>query len=231
MLPRPAQLGRLNAGEAGSAANARARTFRRHPFAPSLAWGMRVRMDDVTIADADARSVLVQLLGEVAAKRPAALREFYELTASKLYGICLRLLGDESEAQDVLQDVYVTIWRKAEFFDPAKAGAITWTATLARNKAIDRLRSRRAPTRPLDEALGIADDSASSLAVLEQAEDARRLRACLDTLDERARAMIRAAFFDGATYVQLADREGVPVPTIKSWIRRGLQRLRGCLES
>ena len=66
--------------------------------------------------------------------------------------------------------------------------------------------------------------------MLERAEDAARLRDCLDELDERARAMIRAAFFDGASYPELAEREEVPLPTMKSWIRRGLMRLRGCLE-
>jgi RNA polymerase sigma-70 factor (ECF subfamily) len=147
-----------------------------------------------------------------------------------LYGICLRLLGDEAEAQDMLQEVYVIVWRKAALFDPAKAGVITWTATLARNKAIDRLRRRRGPDEELDAASEISDDSPSSLEVLEQAQDASRLQNCLEELDERARTLIRSAFFDGASYPELAAREAVPLPTMKSWIRRGLLRLRGCLE-
>jgi len=173
---------------------------------------------------------LTQLLRQVADKDAAALKALYERTSSKLYGICLRLLGDEAEAQDVLQEVYVTVWRKAALFDAAKAGAITWTATLARNKAIDRLRRRRDPGEALDAASEISDDSPSSLEVLEQAEDASRLRQCMDELDERARTLIRSAFFDGVSYPELAVREEVPLPTMKSWIRRGLLRLRGCLE-
>jgi RNA polymerase sigma-70 factor (ECF subfamily) len=140
---------------------------------------------------------LAQLLRRVADKDSSALKTLYERTSSKLYGICLRLLGDEAEAQDMLQEVYVIVWRKAALFDPAKAGVITWTATLARNKAIDRLRRRRGPD---------------------------------EELDERARTLIRSAFFDGASYPELAAREAVPLPTMKSWIRRGLLRLRGCLE-
>ena len=173
---------------------------------------------------------LAQLLRRVADKDSSALKTLYERTSSKLYGICLRLLGDEAEAQDVLQEVYVIVWRKAALFDPAKAGVITWTATLARNKAIDRLRRRRGPDEELDAASEISDDSPSSLEVLEQAQDASRLQNCLEELDERARTLIRSAFFDGASYPELAAREAVPLPTMKSWIRRGLLRLRGCLE-
>ena len=175
-------------------------------------------------------SELAQLLRRVADKDSSALKTLYERTSSKLYGICLRLLGDEAEAQDVLQEVYVIVWRKAALFDPAKAGVITWTATLARNKAIDRLRRRRGPDEELDAASEISDDSPSSLEVLEQAQDASRLQNCLEELDERARTLIRSAFFDGASYPELAAREAVPLPTMKSWIRRGLLRLRGCLE-
>ena len=160
----------------------------------------------------------------------AALRDLYRRTSAKLYGICLRVLADEGEAQDVLQEVYTTAWTKAGKFDPAKASAMTWLSVLARNKAIDRLRARRRPSAALDDAADVPSGDPSQLEVLEQAEDAGRLSDCLDELDERARTMIRCAFFDGASYPELADRENVPLPTMKSWIRRGLLRLRGCLE-
>lgn len=175
-------------------------------------------------ADVDA------LLRAVAAGEARALRALYERTSAKLYGICLRLLGNEADAQDALQDVFTTAWRKAAQFDSAKAGAITWLSVLARNKAIDRLRGRPEPTGSLDEAGNRATDEPSQLDVLEQSEDAQRLIHCLEQLDERARSMIRTAFFEGASYPELARRQNVPLPTMKSWIRRGLQRLRGCLE-
>jgi RNA polymerase sigma-70 factor (ECF subfamily) len=159
-----------------------------------------------------------------------ALKSLYERTAAKLYGICRRVTGDESEAQDVLQEVFVLVWGKASRFDPAKASAITWLATLARNKAVDRVRARRQATAPIEEADQVASDDPSQLDVIESAQDAGRLTRCLEELDERARSMIRTAFFDGATYPELARREGVPLATMKSWIRRGLIRLRGCLE-
>lgn len=183
-----------------------------------------------TIDAQRARTELADLLRRVAERDSAALRAVYDRTSAKLHGICLRVLGSESDAQDVLQDVYVTVWNKAAQFDAAKASAITWLAVIARNKAIDSGRARRAPADDLEAAGQIPDDGLSALDILESAEDARRLAHCLEQLDERARTSIRRAFFDGATYPELAAGEGVPLPTVKSWIRRGLLRLRGCME-
>lgn len=201
-------------------------------FAPRAAFAMIGPMDEkVSVDEAGvAPSELVRLMRQIAHQNAGALEALYKRTSAKLYGIALRLLRDEAEAQDVLQDVYVRVWKKAESFDPAKAGAMTWLATLTRNRSIDRLRSRDPTADEVETAVEIADDSPSSLDVLEQEEDAMRLRRCLEELEERARTFIRSAFFDGATYPELADRAGVPLPTMKSWIRRGLQRLRGCLE-
>lgn len=199
-------------------------------FTARIPSGMRLAMNQSPpIADV-ARAELVQLLGRIESADQPALRALYDRTSAKLYGICLRVLGNEADAQDVLQDVYVTVWRKAAQYDAAKAGPITWLATLARNRAIDRVRSRRAPTVDLEKANDIADEGQSALDVIEQAEDSTRLAACLDELEERARLVIKSAFFDGKTYVELAERESVPLGTMKSWIRRGLLRLRGCLE-
>src|SRR5215468_4900645 len=92
--------------------------------------------------DAEAlRSQLAAALARVAAGDRAALRLVYQDTSAKLFGVLLRILNDRSEAEDVLQDVFVTVWRKAAGFDPAKASPITWLVTIARNRAIDRLRS------------------------------------------------------------------------------------------
>jgi RNA polymerase sigma-70 factor (ECF subfamily) len=170
------------------------------------------------------------LLEKAATDDRASLKVLYECTSAKLYGICLRILRDEAEAQEVLQEVYLTVWRKAASFDASRASAITWLATIARNRSIDRLRTREVTTEDLELAADVPDDSPSSLQLLETAEDASRLRRCLEELESRARKAIRAAFFDGATYPELAEREGVPLPTMKSWIRRGLISLRGCIE-
>ena len=173
---------------------------------------------------------LIALLDATSRRDRAAFADLYRRTSAKLYGICLRLLGSEAEAQDVLQEVYVLVWQKAGKFDAAKASPITWLAVLARNKAIDRLRRRPVASDGLDAALEVEDDGPTSFEIVADAQDSVRLDRCLDELDQRAGAMIRAAFLDGASYPELAERENVPLGTMKSWIRRGLQRLRGCLE-
>ena len=159
-----------------------------------------------------------------------AFETLYGRTSGKLYGICLRLLGNEAEAQDVLQDTYVRVWQKSASFDGDKASPITWLAIVARNKAIDRLRQRVPVSEDVNAADDIADGGLSAIEVIENRQDSERLAGCLEELEERTRDLIRAAFLDGATYPELAERQGVPLGTMKSWIRRGLQRLRGCLE-
>lgn len=178
------------------------------------------------------QQALVDALGATAHGDRAGLQTVFDRTSGKLMGICVRLLGDREEAEDVLQDVYVTVWQRADTFDPDRASAITWLATIARNRAIDRLRSRRARpvTAPADEALVVADDGPDGFAVAAATQEGAQLRSCLGELQDPAQGMIRAAFFEGLAYSQLADRAGVPLGTMKSWIRRGLQQLRQCLE-
>ncbi|MEO7178702.1 MAG: sigma-70 family RNA polymerase sigma factor [Allosphingosinicella sp.] len=174
---------------------------------------------------------LAGTLSAVALGDNAAMADLYDRTSPKLFGICLRLLGSRTEAEEALQETYVTVWGKAGTFDAGKASAITWLATVARNKSIDRLRRRRPDTPAgLEAAADIPDSRASALDVLEDAQEGERLSGCLDELEDRAGQAIRSAFLDGASYSDLAEREGVPLGTMKSWIRRGLLRLRGCLE-
>ncbi len=162
----------------------------------------------------------------------AALETIYAATSAKLFGICLRILRNRQDAEDVLQEVYLNVWRRAGSFDPARASPITWLATLARNRAIDRLRSakRSAGTEPVDAALEVADPSPDALAAIESGEEASRLAGCIGELEERTAGAIRAAFFGGLTYSDLAERDGVPLGTVKSWIRRGLMKLKECLQ-
>lgn len=177
-----------------------------------------------------ATNELTPLLRAIASGDRVSLSALYERTSAKLYGIVLRLLRSEADAEEVLQEVFVSVWRNAGRFDEGRASPITWLCVLARNRAIDRLRRRQLNMAPIEQALEVALDEPSALDRLEAAQETGRLRTCLEELDERPRAMIEAAFLDGATYSQLATREGVPLGTMKSWIRRGLQRLKGCLE-
>lgn len=175
--------------------------------------------------------MLAQLMPRIAEGDRAALRELYDATSAKLFAVCLRILCDREESEDVLQDVYVTIWRRADRFDPARASVAAWIATIARNRAIDRLRARGplARAEPI-EALEIADDQPGADARLVMADDTAQLERCLAELDDRTRTVIRTAFFEGVTYEALAQRMETPLGTVKSWIRRGLARLKGCLE-
>ena len=161
----------------------------------------------------------------------SAFARLYVLSSAKLFGICLRICGERQSAEDALQDVYFTIWKRAGAFEPGRGSALAWLATIARNRAIDR---RRAAGRHAFVGEAIAPDPvdpaplASDTLLLD--EDGRRLRACLDGLTPDQRDAIRTAFYDGVTYAELAGRRGVPEGTVKSWIRRGLLRLRDCLD-
>lgn len=178
------------------------------------------------------RGGLERLLSAIARGDGAAFERLYHATSAKLFGICLRLLRERSDAEDALQEVYAVIWRKAGQYDAALASPISWLAMIAHNKAIDRLRADAGSrnTLPIEFADEVSDATITAHAAVEQASDARRLEGCLGQLDARRRTLIRTAFFEGVTYEQLAQRSGAPLGTVKSWIRRGLQQLRNCLE-
>lgn len=178
-------------------------------------------------------SELAGLLVEVASGSRNAFESLYRASSSRLFSVCLRLLPDRAEAEDVLQEVFTTIWHKAHQFDPNRASAIAWLAMIARNKAIDRLRA--APARgmlaPIEAAGELADTGTTPLQAAVSADDSARLEACMAQLETRRQSLIRAAFFEGATYEELAQRIASPLGSVKSWIRRGLLQLRGCLEA
>jgi len=194
------------------------------PFAPTA------RMSQTSPPPQDTAR-LDALLASVAEGDRTAFEALYREASSRLFGICLRLLSDRAEAEDVLQEVFVAIWNKAHQFDPARAGAAAWLSTIARNRAVDRLRASpaRGALAPIDVAEDIPDGGASPLQTATAADDRARLDACMEQLEPRRRGLIRAAFFDGATYEELAERIASPLGSVKSWIRRGLLQLRGCL--
>ena len=183
-------------------------------------------------ASREARERLKSAMARLSGGDRSALEDIYRATSAKLFGICLRILKDEKEAEDALQDVYINLWRRADRYDPNKASPISWLATFARNRAIDRLRvgKVRAASVGEDEAMPIADTTPLADAMMIDAEREARVHTCLDKLDDRPREAIRTAFFEGRTYAQIAQDGGVPLGTMKSWVRRGLQKLKTCLE-
>lgn len=175
------------------------------------------------------RRALVAALVRVAGGDRAALQFIYKQTTAKLFGVCLRILPDKAEAEDVLQEVYVTVWRRAGTFDPDRGSPIAWLAAIARNKSIDRLRSGTRRVKSLEDAVDVIDTTPSALSAVITDETQRRLMECIDGLDPRDASAIRETFLDGATYEKLASRLSIPLGTIKSRIRRSLVQLRECL--
>jgi len=178
------------------------------------------------------RAELTGCLLRISRKERAALEDLYRLTSAKLFAICARILNDRSEAEDVLQEVFLTVWNKAAQFDVQRGlSPMTWLMSIARNRALDRLRSKRQRFGNLDEAAEIPDLAPLADAALAAQQNAERLTACLQQLDMRAHQAIRAAFFGGETYERLAKAAEIPLGSMKSLIRRGLMRLKACLES
>ena len=130
----------------------------------------------------------------------------------------------------MLQEVYVTVWQKAAQFDPARASPITWMATMARNRAIDRLRAGgRRITTSIEAIADPADDAPDALDRLLKAEGEHGIATCIEELSIGDAVLVRTAFFEQATYAELAARADLPLGTVKSRIRRALIKLRGCL--
>ncbi|CAN5273889.1 sigma-70 family RNA polymerase sigma factor [soil metagenome] len=181
--------------------------------------------------DADlSRQTLTLNIRRVAGGDRSALQDVYDATSSKLFGVVLRILNDRSEAEDVLQEVYISVWTKAGTFDESRASPITWLATMARNRAIDRQRQvGRRTTRPIDDANEVPDEAEDGLDAVLRSEQSTRLDGCMNELEASQQKAIRTAFFEGRTYEDVATVFGVPTGTMKSWIRRSLMKLKACL--
>ncbi len=176
---------------------------------------------------------LMELLAATARRDRGAFRALYEAQAPKLFAVTLRICRDRAIAEDALQDAFVEIWNKAEGFDPARGKAAGWMATIARNRAIDQVRRRgRGP------ALGSGGDGEvdllASLPDTSQPADGgvemMALAQCLDRLEARQKEMVLLAYYEGRSREDLSALYDAPVNTIKTWLRRGLIALRGCLD-
>jgi len=187
-----------------------------------------MRMSVTSPTGADDLNRLLQNTGR---SDQSAFAELYKRTSSKLFGVCLRMLRDRGEAEEVLQETYTAVWRRASSFDATRASAITWLVALSRHKAIDRLRQHREELLDDSENLDVAvDEQPTPAADAETSQEYRRLQQCLDELEPQQQSSVREAFFSGATYNELAARRKVPLGTMKSWIRRSLIQLRQCLD-
>lgn len=164
-----------------------------------------------------------ELLRAVAAGDRQAFRALYLLTSPAIYASLNRLLRQTSLADEVLQDVYVTVWQKAGGFDPMLGAGMAWLRTIARHRAIDRLRSLRRDRAGED---SLANEAALPLAGLDQTGLSWAIRRSVNQLPPRQREALLLVYSAGYTQEEVADLMGIPLGTAKSWIRRALITLK-----
>ncbi|WP_151720148.1 sigma-70 family RNA polymerase sigma factor [Gemmobacter serpentinus] len=177
------------------------------------------------------RPEITDLILRVALRDRVAFDRLYAATSAKLFGTCLRILKDRAEAEDVVQEVFIGIWLKADRFAVTGQSPMSWLIAIARNRAIDRLRMRRGVLTALDDdAIEVRDPTPGPEAQAVAAGERRALDGCLDELEAGRADAVRAAYLDGDSYADLAARHAVPLNTMRTWLRRSLMRLKECLQ-
>jgi RNA polymerase sigma-70 factor (ECF subfamily) len=173
-----------------------------------------------------------QILVRVAAGDATALGHLYDRHGRTLYSVACRMLGNPSDAEDLVQDVFSQAWKTARAYDPSRAPVVGWLLMMCRTRAIDRLRARssRVPITA-SQLPDYPDPAAGAEATVITAEEAARVRAALAGLGEQERAAIELAYYDGLTQSEIAERLQQPLGTIKTRIRAGLGRLRAALRT
>jgi RNA polymerase sigma-70 factor (ECF subfamily) len=180
---------------------------------------------------------LIQLLARVALRDRAALRQLYEQTSPRLMAVAYRLLGDRAAAEDVLQEVFVTVWTRAAQMPALRSHPLAWLTSMVRNRSIDLLRAAK-PEVPLQwqDADGserqhdIASEGLTPPEQMLQQQADHALSKCLSHLEPEPRQAVLLSYYEGLTHFELAERMRRPLGTIKAWVRRSLMRLKDCLE-
>lgn len=174
---------------------------------------------------------LEDLLSLVAAGDRTAFADFYDQTSARVYGMVLRVLRDPGYSEEVTQEVYLQVWREAARFRAEQGSPLSWLLTIAHRRAVDRVRSESSAS-DRDSRYGLRELVEITAGVEEEVltrEAGRRARECLATLTALQAQAVSLAYYEGFTYREVADRLTVALPTVKSRIRDGLKRLRGCL--
>lgn len=183
------------------------------------------------MADNDA---LADVIARCALRDQRAFRELYRHTAAKLYAVALRIVRREDWAEEVLQESFVNIWNHIAEYDSARSAPLTWMTAIVRNRALDWLRRPNLERGDEDYDLlveAVADDAPGPDMVLGASRDARALADCLEQLTGNQRQTIVLAYSHGLSHGELAQHLKQPLGTVKTWIRRGLDRLKGCMDS
>jgi RNA polymerase sigma-70 factor, ECF subfamily len=171
------------------------------------------------------------LLQRIASGDGEAFRRFYDRYASLAFTFAIRLLGSRSDAEDLLQEVFLQVWRQAQSYSPERGSPEAWLITITRSRAIDKLRStRRRDMRPLSPDEPARLEGGTHVAPPTQASEAKlTVEGVLTKLPEAQRVVLELAYFDGLTQSEIAARLSEPLGTVKTRIRAGLERLRGFL--
>jgi RNA polymerase sigma factor (sigma-70 family) len=181
---------------------------------------------------------LAQLLARTGLGDRQAFAQLYQRSSGHLFAVVLRIQRDRALAEELLQEIYVAVWKAAAGFDAARSQPLTWLTAIARNRAIDSLRRAAAKPRIAPRALtdddeadeGPPDDRPGPLDLLQRASDARDLSRCMQDLSAPQRQSVALAFFDGLSHAEVAAQLRQPLGTVKSWVRRALAALKSCLE-
>jgi RNA polymerase sigma-70 factor, ECF subfamily len=172
---------------------------------------------------------LSEILGQIARSNQQAMADLYDRTSALIYGLALRMLGEKCAAEEITQDVYMQVWRKAETFDPARSSVLSWMVTIARSRALDKLRASKARLSREDDSELVdlfRDPSPDPEHASSESERVQFVRQLLSHLPTNQRNMIELAFFSGLTHSEIATRTGLPLGTIKARIRSGMIHLR-----
>ena len=172
---------------------------------------------------------LEALLAAVVRREQTALHAIYHREGTRLFGVAMAILRDRPAAADAVQDAFLRVWQRAGQFDPAKGAAQIWIAAVVRHAALDHLRARGREFPTDDATLGDTPVPPEALDRLLASEDGARLRACMEQLEPKLARFIVLAFVHGLSHAQIAGKLALPLGSVKSWIRRGLQSLRECL--
>jgi RNA polymerase sigma-70 factor, ECF subfamily len=178
-------------------------------------------------------AILADLLARVTLFDQQAFAELYRLTSSHLYAVALRILRESGAAEEVLQESYVNIWHHAGSYVAAKSQPLTWLTSIVRNRCLDQMRRREVDTVTIDDeeqGMMLADDRPSPMDLLLSSADALAVKGCVELLEAGQKQAIALAFYQGLSHSELARHLRQPLGTVKSWVRRGLERLKACLD-